>query len=57
MTQGVPNFSLSWLSSEDDDKWLTSSLESEFMKDFNENVGQQRWHPSGRFQQVMNINM
>ena len=37
MTQGVPNFSLSWLSSEDDDEWLTSSLESEFMKDFNAN--------------------
>ena len=27
----------SWLSSEDDDEWLTSSLESEFMKDFNVN--------------------
>ena len=37
MTQEVPNFSLGWLSSEDDDEWLTSSLESEFMKDFNAN--------------------
>ena len=35
--QGVPNFSLSWLTSEDDDNSLTSSLESEFMKDFNAN--------------------
>ena len=32
-------FSLSWLSSEDDDEWLTSSPESEFMKDFNANEG------------------
>ena len=37
MTQEVQNFSLGWLSSEDDYKWLTSSLESEFMKDFNAN--------------------
>ena len=37
MTQGGPNFSLNWLSSEDDDEWLISSLEYEFMKDFNAN--------------------
>ena len=30
MTQEVPNFSLGWLSSEDDNEWLTKSLESEF---------------------------
>ena len=34
MTQEVSNFCLGWLSSEDDDEWLTSSLQSEFMKDF-----------------------
>ena len=35
MTQEVFNFCLGWLSSVDDDEWLTSSLQSEFMKDFN----------------------
>ena len=35
MIQEVSNFCLGWLSSEDDDEWLTSSLQSEFMKDFN----------------------
>ena len=34
MTQEVSNFCLGWLSSEDDDKWLTRSLQSEFMKNF-----------------------
>ena len=41
----MSNFCLGWLSSEDDDEWLFSSLQSEFMKDFdveevcmNENV-------------------
>ena len=33
-TQEVSNSCLGWLSSEDDDEWLTSSLQSEFMKDF-----------------------
>ena len=35
MTQEMSNFCLGWLSSEDDVEWLTSSLQSEFMKDFN----------------------
>ena len=34
MTQEVSNFCLGWLSSEDDDEWLTSSLQSEFLKHF-----------------------
>ena len=34
MTQEVSNFCLGWLSSEDDDEWLTSSVQSEFMKNF-----------------------
>ena len=33
-TQEVSSFCLGWLSSEDDDDWLTSSIQSEFMKDF-----------------------
>ena len=32
--QEVSSFCLGWLSSEDDDEWLTSSIQSEFMKDF-----------------------
>ena len=34
MTQEVSSLCLGWLSSEDDDESLTSSLQSEFMKDF-----------------------
>ena len=34
-TQEVSNFCSGWLSSDDDDEWLTSSLQPEFMKDFN----------------------
>ena len=33
-TQEVSSFCLGWLSSEDDDEWLTSSIQSEFMKEF-----------------------
>ena len=33
-TQDVSSFCLGWLSSEDDDEWLTSSIQSEFMKEF-----------------------
>ena len=30
----MSSFCSGWLSSEDDDEWLTSSIQSEFMKDF-----------------------
>ena len=32
--QEVSSFCLGWLSSEGDDEWQTSSIQSEFMKDF-----------------------
>ena len=32
MTQDVPHFELGWLGDEEDE-WITSSLESEFMKE------------------------
>ena len=33
MTQDILNFELGWLGDEEDE-WITSSLESEFMKEF-----------------------
>ena len=32
MTQDIPHFELGWLGDEEDE-WITSSLESEFMKE------------------------
>ena len=32
MTQDIPHFELDWLGDEEDE-WITSSLESEFMKE------------------------